>query len=73
MKFRVNAAAAAILAASLVVSYAQTSGPTAPVKKHTATKKAKTAAALPSVEEQINALRQRDAEPDRCVEEQPCR
>jgi len=57
MKFRVNAAAAAILAASLVVSYAQTSGTKPPVKKHATTAKAKTPPP-PSVADQINALRQ---------------
>ena len=57
MKLRVNAAAAAILAASLVVSYAQTSGTTPQAKKHTATKKEKMPPP-PSVEDQINALRQ---------------
>ena len=57
MKFRVNAAAAAILAASLVVSDAQTSGTKPPVKKHATTAKAKTPPP-PSVEDQINALRQ---------------
>ena len=56
MKFRVNVAAAAILAASLVVSYAQTGGTTPQPKKHTTTKKKR--AAAPSVEDQINALRQ---------------
>ncbi len=57
MKFRVNAAAAAILAASLVVSYAQTSGTKPPVKKHATTAKAKMPPP-PSVADQINALRQ---------------
>ncbi len=57
MKFRVNAAAAAILAASLVVSYAQTSGTMPQAKKHTATKREKTPPP-PSVADQINALRQ---------------
>jgi hypothetical protein len=57
MKFRVNAAAAAILAASLVVSYAQNSGTKPPGKKHATTMKAKTPPP-PSVADQINALRQ---------------
>jgi hypothetical protein len=57
MKFRSNAAAAVVLAASLVVSFASAGGQTAPAKKHTATRKEKTPPA-PTVEEQINALRQ---------------
>ena len=57
MKLRVNATAAAILAASLVVAYAQTSGTAPQAKKHTTTKKEKMPPP-PSVEEQINALRQ---------------
>jgi len=57
MKSRLNAAAASILAASLVVSFASASGQTAPAKKHTATRKASTPPA-PSVADQINALRQ---------------
>jgi hypothetical protein len=54
MKFRLKAAAAAMLAASLVVSCVYASDAT-PAKKHVA-KKAQPA--QPSVEEQINALRQ---------------
>ena len=57
MKLGVNAAATAILAASLVVSYAQTSGTTPQAKKHIAARREKTPPP-PSVEEQINALRQ---------------
>src|SRR5271157_4466258 len=57
MNFRLQTAAAAILAASLVASYAYTQDPTPPAKKHTATKKAKTPPP-PTVEEQIQALRQ---------------
>ncbi len=57
MKFRLNTVAAGILAASLVVSYASSSGQTASAKKHAATKKAKTPAG-PTVEEQIQQLRQ---------------
>jgi hypothetical protein len=57
MKLRSNAAAAAILVASLVVSYTNASGQTPQVKKHTATRRTK-APEGPSVEEQINALRQ---------------
>jgi Skp family chaperone for outer membrane proteins len=56
MNFRFKIAAAAILAVSLVSSYGQTSPTNPPVKKHTATKKAKTPPP-PSVEEQIQALR----------------
>ena len=54
MKLALNTAAAAILAASLVVSYAQTGSSTAPAKKHAAAKKAP---AGPTVEEQIQSLR----------------
>ncbi|MGA2084658.1 MAG: hypothetical protein ABSG60_03965 [Terracidiphilus sp.] len=57
MNFRLQTAAAAILAASLVASYAYTQDATPPAKKHTATKKAKTPPP-PTVEEQIQALRQ---------------
>jgi hypothetical protein len=57
MKLRVNAAAAAILAVSLVTAYAQTSGTTPKAKKQTTTKK-ETMPPPPSVTEQINALRQ---------------
>jgi hypothetical protein len=56
MNFRFKIAAAAILAVSLVSSYGQTSATNPPVKKHTATKKAKTPPP-PTVEEQIQALR----------------
>jgi hypothetical protein len=58
MKFRVNAAAAAILAVSLVAAYAQTSGTTPPMKKHATTTKKETMPPPPSVADQINALRQ---------------
>jgi len=54
MKLTVNAAVAAVLAASLVVSYAYASDATPPVKH---TKKA-TTPPPPSVEDQIEALRQ---------------
>ena len=57
MNFKLKTAAAAILAASLVVSYAHASGQTPPAKKHAATKKAKTPPG-PTVEEQIQSLRQ---------------
>jgi hypothetical protein len=57
MNFRFKTAAAALLAVSLVASYAQTSETKPPVKKHTAAKKTK-APAAPTVEEQIQALRQ---------------
>ncbi|MGA3135735.1 MAG: hypothetical protein ABSC88_07055 [Terracidiphilus sp.] len=57
MNFRLQTAAAAILAASLVASYAYTQDATPPAKKHTATNKAKTPPP-PTVEEQIQALRQ---------------
>jgi Skp family chaperone for outer membrane proteins len=56
MKLRVNAAAAAILAASLVVSYAGASGQAPQAKKHHATRREKTPPP-PSVEDQIEALR----------------
>jgi hypothetical protein len=56
MKFTSNAAAV-FLAASLVVSYAQTSGTAPQVKRHTTPMKAKTPPP-PSVADQINALRQ---------------
>jgi hypothetical protein len=56
MNFRFRIAAAAILAASLVGTYSYASDPKPPVKKHTATKKAKTPPP-PSVEEQIQKLR----------------
>jgi len=54
MKFRFSTAAAALLAASLVGTSAFAGEPPAPAKKHHATKKE----AKPSVEDQINALRQ---------------
>jgi Skp family chaperone for outer membrane proteins len=53
MKLRLNAAAAAILAASLVGSYAYAGDPPAPAKKKHVTKPPK-----PTVEDQINSLRQ---------------
>lgn len=57
MRLRINTLAVGIMAASLVVSYSSASGQTAPAKKTTATKK--TAAPKgPSVEEQIQQLRQ---------------
>ncbi|MGC9222992.1 MAG: hypothetical protein ACP5E2_03655 [Terracidiphilus sp.] len=56
MKFRVNAAAAILLAASLVAANAQTSGSSQHLKKHVpTTKTAKPATS--SLEEQIQALR----------------
>jgi len=57
MKFKLNSVAAGILAASLVVAYTSSSGQTAPAKKHTVTRKAKTPTG-PTVEEQIQQLRQ---------------
>ncbi len=57
MNFKLNTAAAAILAVSLVVSYAPASGQTPMAKKHVATKKTKTPPG-PTVEEQIQSLRQ---------------
>ena len=54
MKFQMKMAAAAILAASLVGSNAYAGDPPAPAKKH-ATKKPPP---KPTVEDQINALRQ---------------
>jgi hypothetical protein len=57
MNFRHKTVAAGILAASLVVSYAYASDSTPPAKEHAATKKAK-APAGPTVEEQIQSLRQ---------------
>jgi hypothetical protein len=56
MNFTLKTAAVAIMAASLVVSYAPANGQT-PTAKHAATKKAKTPPG-PTVEEQIQALRQ---------------
>ncbi len=57
MNFRVKIAAAAILAVSFVASYGQSSEAPMPMKKHMATRKAKMAP-KPTVEEQIQALRQ---------------
>jgi hypothetical protein len=57
MNFKLKTVAAVILAASLIGSYAYASDPTPPAKKHTATKKAKTPPP-PTVEEQIQALKQ---------------
>ena len=63
MNFKLKTAAAAILAASLIASYAYASDPTPPAKKQVATAKAKAPAKAktpppPTVEEQIKALRQ---------------
>jgi len=57
MNLTLNAAAAAILAASLVVSYAQTSGANPPAKKHAAAKKP-AAPAGPTVQQQIDDMKQ---------------
>jgi hypothetical protein len=57
MNFRLRTAAAGILAASLVVSYALASDTTPPAKKHVAAKKAATPPG-PTVQEQIESLRQ---------------
>jgi Skp family chaperone for outer membrane proteins len=57
MNFRFKIAAATILAVSFVASYGQTSETKPPVKRHTTTGKARTTPA-PSVQEQIQALRQ---------------
>ena len=57
MNFRFKAAAAAILAASLVGSYCYAAAPQAPEKKHHPTRKAKTPP-KPTVEDQIQALRE---------------
>ncbi len=54
MNFKLRTAAAALLAASLVGTYAYAGDPPAPAKKHAATKKP----AKPSVEDQIQSLRQ---------------
>jgi Skp family chaperone for outer membrane proteins len=54
MKLRLNAAAAAILAASLVGSYAYAGDPPAPAKKKHVTRQPP----KPTVEDQINSLRQ---------------
>jgi hypothetical protein len=56
MNFRLKIAAAAMLAASFVASYGQTSEAKPPVKKHAATKAAK--APAPTVAEQIQALKE---------------
>ena len=56
MNFKLNIAAAAMLAASLVVSHAYASDATPPAKKHAATSKAK-APADTRVEDQIRELR----------------
>ena len=56
MNLRLRAAVAAILAASLVSTYANASDATPPAKKHTARKAAQPKG--PTVEEQIQALRQ---------------
>ncbi len=56
MKRTLYAAVAVVLAASLVVSHAQTSQSTTPAKKHTPAKKA-AAQPSPEVEQQIQALR----------------
>jgi Skp family chaperone for outer membrane proteins len=57
MKLTLNVAAAAVLAASLVVSYAQTSGSTPPAKKHAAAKKP-AAPAGPTVQQEIDEMKQ---------------
>jgi hypothetical protein len=57
MNFRPRTTAAAILAVSLVVSYAYASDPTPPAKKHAATKKAAPPPG-PTVEEEIQSMRQ---------------
>ncbi len=57
MKLRWNAAATAILAACLVVSFSEVSGQTPQATKHAAARKTK-APEGPSVQDQINALRQ---------------
>ena len=57
MNFKQKTAAAAILAVSLVVSCGFAGAQTPPVKKHVATKKANTPPG-PTVEEQIQSLRQ---------------
>ncbi|MGD0901672.1 MAG: hypothetical protein ABR924_01905 [Terracidiphilus sp.] len=57
MNFKLKTAAAVILAASLIASYAYASDPPAPAKKQVAKTKAKTPPAA-TVEEQIKALRQ---------------
>jgi hypothetical protein len=57
MNFKLNTAAAAILAASLFASSANASDPAPPAKKHAVAKKAATAPP-PTVAEQIQALRE---------------
>ena len=57
MNIKLSIAATAILAVCVAASYGQTSNPQPPAKKHVATAKAK-APAKPTVEEQIQALRQ---------------
>jgi len=57
MNFRLKAAAMAILAASLFGSYAYAGAPPASAKRHSTTRKAKKAAE-PTVQEQIQDLRQ---------------
>lgn len=56
MNFRLKTAAAGLLAATLVVSFAYASDPTPPAKKHVATKKTKTPSG-PTIEEQIQEMR----------------
>jgi len=57
MKLKRNTIAAAILTASVIASYAYASDATPSAKKHPVTKKAK-APAKPSVEDQLQTLRQ---------------
>jgi hypothetical protein len=57
MKLKLKAAATAILAVSLIASYAYASDTTPPAKKHTATQKAR-APKGPTIQEQVQALRQ---------------
>ena len=57
MKFRMNAAAAALLAASLVVSYAHASDSDQKPAKQTAKKKSTATACCSAVQDQIDALR----------------
>jgi cytochrome c-type biogenesis protein CcmH/NrfG len=57
MKFKLNTAAAAILAASMIGSPAYAADGAPPAKKHV-TKKAPAKPAGPTVEEQIQSLRQ---------------
>jgi hypothetical protein len=58
MIFKLKTAAAAMMAVALVATAAYASDPTPPVKKHTTTKKAAKKPAGPTVEEQIQTLRQ---------------